>query len=85
MMNYDELQKAAGESRLLKITDPEELMPFVRAAVVACPKAVADYGRGKTAALKQVLGQVMRVAEGRADPVMAEKMIRELADEMNKM
>ena len=77
--------RAAGENRLLKITDPEELMPFVRAAAEACPKAIADYGRGKTAALKQVLGQVMRAAEGRADPVMAEKMIRELADEMNKM
>ena len=83
-LTREDAVRCAEENRLLKMTDPEELLPFVRAAAEACPRAIADYGRGKTAALKQVLGQVMRATEGRADPAAAENMIRELADNMNK-
>ena len=83
-LTREDAVREAEENRLLKMTDPEELLPFVRAAAEACPRAIADYGRGKTAALKQVLGQVMRATEGRADPAAAGKMIRELADNMNK-
>ncbi|MBQ3956902.1 MAG: Asp-tRNA(Asn)/Glu-tRNA(Gln) amidotransferase subunit GatB [Clostridia bacterium] len=74
----------AERENLLKLADPDALMPFVRDAVAASPRAVADYGRGKTAALKQILGQVMRATGGRADPILAEKMILGAVEDLNE-
>ena len=65
----------AGRENMLKITDRAELEPIVTAALSQSEKAIADYRRGKKAAAKQILGQVMRLSGGRADPAMAEEMI----------
>ncbi|MBR5253205.1 MAG: Asp-tRNA(Asn)/Glu-tRNA(Gln) amidotransferase subunit GatB [Clostridia bacterium] len=65
----------ARRENMLKITDEAELQPYVLSSVAACEKAVADYKKGKLTAIKQILGAVMKSTGGRADPVLAEKMI----------
>lgn len=71
----------ARRENMLKITDAAELMPYIHSSVVACEKAVADYKKGKLTAIKQIVGAVMKSTGGRADPVLAEKMIE---DELKK-
>ena len=76
----EDARRTAEEENLLKLADRDALFPYVRDAVEASPRAAEDYRRGKTAALKQILGQVMRATGGRADPLLTEEMIRDLLE-----
>ena len=67
----------AGRESMLKISDEDALAPYVDAAISASEKAVADYRRGKVAAIRQILGTVMRESGGRADPLVAGRMLEE--------
>ena len=60
---------------MLKIANEAALEPFVESALLASEKAAADYRRGKRAAIKQIVGRVMRESGGRADPILAERML----------
>ncbi|MBR5679191.1 MAG: Asp-tRNA(Asn)/Glu-tRNA(Gln) amidotransferase GatCAB subunit B, partial [Clostridia bacterium] len=66
-----------GRESMLKISDEDALAPYVDAAISASEKAVADYRRGKVAAIRQILGTVMRESGGRADPLVAGRMLEE--------
>jgi len=46
----------------------------------ANPKPVADYRGGKESALKALVGLVMRETRGRANPQLAEQLLREQLD-----
>ena len=65
----------AEKERMMKISDETVLGPFVEKALGDNPKAVSDFKKGKTAAAKQILGAVMRLTGGAADPAAAEKLI----------
>lgn len=66
---------------LAQINDEAVIEKAVRAAAEANPKSVADYKKGKTAAAKAIIGQVMKNLGGRANPVklgqIAEKVLSE--------
>ncbi len=70
----------AENEGMLKITDRSQLMPYAEAAVKSNPKAVNDYLKGKTAALKTMVGYIMRSSNGSADPKSAEGLILELLE-----
>ncbi len=53
---------------LAQISDAEALAEFVRRAIAEHPKSVADYRAGKAAALQFLIGQVMRLSRGQANP-----------------
>jgi len=56
------------------ITDEKQLSDLVKQVIIANPNAVADYKKGKRAALEFLIGQIQRLAKGKADP----KIIREI-------
>jgi len=58
--------------------DDAALRTLCEEAIAANPKAVADYHAGKAAALKAVLGSVMRAAKGRADARKVEELLTEM-------
>ena len=68
----------AEREGLLKITDPDEIRSYAEAAVASDERALADYRRGKVAVIKQFLGAVMRATGGRADPIIAEKILKNI-------
>ncbi len=71
--------KAEG---LFRIREESVLLPLVREAMEKDPKSVEDFRRGKTAASKRLLGQVIRQTGGRADPGVTEALLtRELSAE----
>jgi aspartyl-tRNA(Asn)/glutamyl-tRNA(Gln) amidotransferase subunit B len=41
------------------------------------PKALEDYKKGKTAAAKALVGQVMKATGGRANPAIVNRLLEE--------
>ncbi len=68
-----------AEGGLAQVRESDELAAVVRKVIAANEKVVADYRGGKTAALKRLLGGVMRETRGRANPQAARDLLeREL-------
>lgn len=67
---------------LSQISDTDTLKAEVIAVIKSNNQAVADYKTGKASALKFLVGQVMRVTKGRANPkVVIEILIQKLKEE----
>jgi aspartyl-tRNA(Asn)/glutamyl-tRNA(Gln) amidotransferase subunit B len=70
----DAIVERAG---LAQISAADELRGLVRKVIEANPKAVADYRAGKEAAVKFLIGQVMRETRGRANPQLVHELLTE--------
>ena len=60
--------KIVEERGLASVSDTSALEAFVRQAIEANPKSVADFKAGKKAAAGFFVGQVMKLSKGKADP-----------------
>jgi aspartyl-tRNA(Asn)/glutamyl-tRNA(Gln) amidotransferase subunit B len=56
----------------------DQLKGLVEQAVANCPNAVAEYKSGKEKALNQVVGQVMKASQGRANAAEVMKLVKEV-------
>jgi aspartyl-tRNA(Asn)/glutamyl-tRNA(Gln) amidotransferase subunit B len=65
---------------LRQISDSHAVLEFARQAVDANPKVVNDYRSGKTQAIKFLVGQVMKLSKGQANPQLAEQALHEVLD-----
>ena len=61
---------------LAQVSDSGAIEAFVEQALADNPKSVEDYAGGKKAALQFLVGQVMRLSRGKANPQMVGEMIR---------
>ena len=69
--------KAVVEAEgLAQIRDRELLRSLVVTILQSNPRAVSDYKNGKTAALRALQGKLMAMTDGRADPLIAESLLR---------
>lgn len=66
---------------LNQITDTSELENTVERILKENPQAVTDFKAGKETALKFLVGQLMRVTKGRANPQMANQLLRKKLEE----
>lgn len=71
----DDPEKIVKEKGLVQITDTSAIEPAVDAAIAANPKAVAEYKGGKKKALGALVGQVMKVTRGKANPQMVNQLL----------
>jgi aspartyl-tRNA(Asn)/glutamyl-tRNA(Gln) amidotransferase subunit B len=62
---------------LTQVTDADELGRIVAEVVAANGKAVEDYRKGKTAAAKALVGQVMKATGGKANPALVNQILQE--------
>jgi aspartyl-tRNA(Asn)/glutamyl-tRNA(Gln) amidotransferase subunit B len=62
---------------LAQVSDAATIDAFVRDVLVAHAKSAADYRAGKENALQFLKGQVMKASRGKADPVLAEELLKE--------
>ena len=62
---------------LAQVSDTGAIEVFVDQALAANPKSVEDFRNGKTAAVKFLIGQVMRLSKGKANPQMVSRLIEE--------
>ncbi len=69
-------QELVREEGVEQISDGAELAPVIEQVIEENPQPVQDYLGGKDAALKALMGQVMRLTRGKADPKLANRMLR---------
>lgn len=65
------------EQGLVQISDEGEIIAVVEAVIAANPQSVADYQAGKERAIGFLVGQVMKQTKGRANPELANRLLRE--------
>jgi len=69
------------ERGLVQITDEAELRRIVEEIVAANPKAVQEFLSGNEKVLGFFVGQVMRATKGKANPQLANKLVREVLEQ----
>jgi aspartyl-tRNA(Asn)/glutamyl-tRNA(Gln) amidotransferase subunit B len=70
-------QALVSELGLSQVSDDKQVMEWVKAAVAANPKAAADLKGGKDAAIGSLVGAVMKLSKGKANPALVNKLIKE--------
>ena len=66
------------ELGLMQVSDSTALEASVRDVLAANPSAVADYKAGKMTAINFLKGQVMKATRGKANPSVAEELLKRL-------
>ena len=72
--------KSIVEARGPQISGQDELLAIARQVIQENPQAVQDYRAGKGRALQFLMGQVMRVTRGKANPRAVSDLIRSELD-----
>ncbi len=72
-----DLQEVISREELAQIRDQAVLYRHIVEVAAANPRAVADWKRGRTAALQALQGQVMARTGGRADPILTKALLLE--------
>lgn len=79
MFNEGGMPKDIVEKRgLAQVSDEGAILSMVERVVAENHKSVEDYRAGKDAALKFLIGQVMRMSKGKADPQLAAAKLKDL-------
>ena len=66
-----------AENGLTQVSDSSEIDAMIQKTIDDNPKAVADLVAGKEQALKFLVGQVMKLTKGRANPQMVNNLLSE--------
>lgn len=69
------------EKALVQVSDESELINLVRKVIEENPQSVQDFRSGKDKAFGFLVGQAMRASQGKANPQVINKLLR---DELNK-
>ena len=67
----------AEEMGLVGVVEDDTVLAAVKQAIQENPDAVSDYFEGKSKALNFLVGQVMRITRGKADPGRTNQMVQE--------
>jgi aspartyl-tRNA(Asn)/glutamyl-tRNA(Gln) amidotransferase subunit B len=62
---------------LTQVSDDKQVLEWVKAALEANPKAAADLKGGKEAAIGSIVGAVMKLSKGKANPALVNRLIKE--------
>lgn len=73
----DSPDKIVKDQGLVQISDEAALQAIVAEVVAGNPKVVEDFKNGKGKALGFLVGQVMKVSKGKANPEMVNRLLRE--------
>ena len=63
-----------------KITDQRLIKIWIKKAIKLFPKVVMDYKKGKLNAISVLIGKVMQLSNGKADPVLVKKLLEKEID-----
>ena len=72
--------KSIVQARGPQISGQDELLAIARQVIQENPQAVQDYRDGKGRALQFLMGQVMRITRGKANPRAVSTLIRTQLD-----
>ena len=72
----------AVETGMTQISDEEAIQAAVAEAVASNPQPVADYLKGKETAARFLVGQVMKLTAGKANPKLVSDLLKEKLESM---
>ncbi|MEG3225417.1 MAG: glutaminyl-tRNA synthase (glutamine-hydrolyzing) subunit B [Methanobacteriales archaeon Met13] len=75
--NSEMPSKIAEKMGLVGVVEEDEVLKAVKQVIEENPVAVSDYYNGNKKSLNFLVGQVMRLTRGKADPAHANKIIKE--------
>ena len=70
----------AEELNVIQESGADFLQEVIKTAVAQFPDKVAEYKAGKTSLLGLFMGEVMKQSKGKADPKVANKLLKEYLD-----
>jgi aspartyl-tRNA(Asn)/glutamyl-tRNA(Gln) amidotransferase subunit B len=68
--------KYAEEKGYIQVSDEGEIAAIVAKVIEDNPKPVADVQNGEMKAIGFLVGQVMKASQGKANPALAQQLIR---------
>ncbi|MGH7277809.1 MAG: Asp-tRNA(Asn)/Glu-tRNA(Gln) amidotransferase subunit GatB [Candidatus Rokuibacteriota bacterium] len=71
-----------GREGLTQVADAGALAGVVAQVIADNPKAIEDYRKGKTAAVRALVGQVMKATGGKANPGIVNRLLQEKLSQM---
>ena len=74
--------EVAERSGMVQISDSESIAAAVEEALKANPGPVEDYLNGKDTAIRFLIGQVMKITKGKANPQMASGLLEQKLEAM---
>jgi aspartyl-tRNA(Asn)/glutamyl-tRNA(Gln) amidotransferase subunit B len=74
-------QAIAEEQNHLTESDSGALQGYIIEAIQKYPEKVTEYKNGKTGLLGLFMGEVMKLSKGKADPKVANELLRKTLDE----
>ena len=77
-------EEIAEETGMVQITDADAVQGAVAVAVEGNPEPVAEYLNGKETAMRFLVGQVMKITRGKANPQMAAELLKRELDSLRK-
>jgi aspartyl-tRNA(Asn)/glutamyl-tRNA(Gln) amidotransferase subunit B len=72
--------KIAEEMNLIQESDSDSLKELAKQAIGKYPEKVAEYKSGKTGLIGLFMGEVMKLSKGKADPKIANQIVKEILD-----
>ena len=73
----------AESLNLMQENNSDELQKHVDAAIAKFPEKVSEYKAGKVSLIGLFMGEVMKLSKGKADPKLANILVKETLDKMN--
>lgn len=73
--NDEDAKEYVEKNALGQINDEALLKQYIDEAISNNPKSVEDYKKGKVAAAKAIMGQVMSKTKGRGNPILIDKLL----------
>jgi aspartyl-tRNA(Asn)/glutamyl-tRNA(Gln) amidotransferase subunit B len=75
-------RRIVDEKGISQVNDMEVIKQLVEQAIAENPESVNDYRNGKKAAVKFIIGQVMRLSKGKANPLMVTELLEKKLTDM---
>ena len=75
--NTEMPSQIAEEMGLTGVVEEDIVLKAVKKVVKENPEAVSDYYEGKKNAMNFLIGQVMRITRGKADPTETHKLLED--------
>lgn len=72
-----DVEDYATQKNYIQVSDEAAITKIVAAVIKENPNAVADIKKGEQKAIGFLVGQVMKSSQGKANPAMAQKLIRQ--------
>ena len=77
-------EEVVRERGLVQVSDADALRSAVERAMAENGQAVADYLKGKETALRFLMGQVMRLTGGKANPQIVHSLLKERLEALRR-